>query len=154
MARTIVYSRARRQAAPGEGPETGRMQTTQPAKPSPDGYPEKLTKYVPAEVLGFFAPWAANIDPAKHPNLLFGAAIIGLICTPIYLWLSARNLGPEQKPRPHFYALAAVSFLAWAITTSRLGETLGLEPEVASLILAAAVFLLPLADAVLEEVLP
>jgi len=82
-----------------------------------------------------------------RPTLLTSAAILGALATPGYLWYSARRLDGEHQPLPHFYLLATLSFIAWAVTTSRLGVLLGLDQISSSFMLGAVIFVLPLIDA-------
>lgn len=161
MPRTIVYAThtPRPQAAADGQPTFGGPSTESATKPSgsksvaiPDGYAEKLTKYVPAEVVAFFTPIAAVVG--ERPALLIAATVVGLLATPGYLWNTTKGLDPEQKPQPHYYFLAGISFLAWALGTSKLGSLIGMDHVTTSLILGAAIFLLPLADALLEKTVP
>ena len=112
-----------------------------------DDYTGKLIKYVPAEVLAFFAPTAAVVE-GRH-SLLIAATVMAFLATPAYLWLRARKLPPEQKPLVHLYPLSAITFLAWALGASSIGSLIGLDSMATSFILAASVFLVPLLDGLL-----
>jgi hypothetical protein len=115
-----------------------------------DDYTGKLVKYVPAEVLAFFAPMAAAVEGRN--SLLIAAMIIGFLATPAYLWYGAQKLPPEQKPLVHLYPLSAVAFVAWALGTSSIGSLIGLDSIVTSFILGTSVFLIPLVDGLVERV--
>jgi hypothetical protein len=144
MPRTIVYPVVQKETVTFGGAV---------AKPSSsaavDGYTEKLTKYIPAEVIAFFAPVGSLLE--SRVGLLWFAAAIGLIATPGYLFLSAKNFPPEKQPRPHFYAFSVVSFVVWALATSTLGKQLNLDAISTSFLLGVTVFLLPLVDGLTEH---
>ena len=57
-----------------------------------------------------------------------------------------------NPPRWYFYVLALVSFLVWALATNAPVQGLiGVKPDIASFILLAGVFLIPLADKLLSD---
>ena len=114
-----------------------------------DDYAGKLVKFVPAEVLAFFAPMAAAVQSRK--GLLIAATIVAFLATPAYLWYGAQKLPPQQQPLRHFYPLSAIAFLAWALGTSSLGSLIGLDSIATSFMLGTSVFLIPLADGLLEK---
>jgi hypothetical protein len=157
MARTIIYrTRSSKPASASAGPFPPAAPTPSPSKtgapadPSlSDDYTNKLVKYVPAEVLAFFAPTAAAVT--NRHGLLIAATVIGFLATPVYLWLMAQRLRPEQKPLPHFYPLSAIAFLAWALGTSSIGSLIGLDSVETAFTLGSSVFLIPLVDGVLER---
>ena len=164
MIRTVVYPRAEvaggatvdspGSVSPRAGPGTGGLPmpragaATVPAV-EPDKYSDKLIKYVPAEVLAFYTPMAAAMSGEK--NWLIATAIAGLVATVGYLWMSTKDRPQPEKPLPHFFLLAALSFVAWALCTSSLGELVGLSQRGASFILGATVLLLPVVDAFLAK---
>ncbi|GAA1646917.1 hypothetical protein ACFQY4_16315 [Catellatospora bangladeshensis] len=114
-----------------------------------DGLPERLVKYVPAETLAFFVPLAAVIGPDRRP-LLIALLCVGLAGTVGYLWLAGQKTAADERPLPHFYALAAVAYLCWALATSpHAAALLGLDQVEAGVVLTLAVFLVPLADELL-----
>jgi hypothetical protein len=118
-----------------------------------DSLPEKLVKYVPAETLAFFIPVSAAVGDDRDVLLLVATAIAA-IGTAAYLWLNAQKLEDRQKPLPHFYVLAVLAFLAWAIgTATNLAKLLGMDDVVAGIVLLAGIFLIPLADGVLNQLL-
>lgn len=109
-----------------------------------DPYVDRLTKFIPAEIIAFFAPLAALV--AGRTSLLIAAGVIGLLATPAYLWITARKLEEQQKPRLHFYFLSSIAFIAWALATSELGKIFGLDAIATSFMLGVTVFLIPLLD--------
>ncbi len=79
MARTILYTERSGQPPPpitfgGPSPRTREKAT------KPDDYTGKLVKYVPAEVLAFFAPMAAAVEGRR--DLLIAAMVAALLATP------------------------------------------------------------------------
>ena len=119
----------------------------------PDGFPQKLIKYVPAEVLAFFVPATAALGPTRE-GLLWVAVAVAVIGTPGYLFLQSRALSPAEQPRLAFYALAVIAFLCWAVGTSTsVAGLVGLDEIEAGFLLAAAVFLVPLIDGVIDEII-
>ncbi len=148
MARTILYTERSGQPPPpitfgGPSPRTREKAT------KPDDYTGKLVKYVPAEVLAFFAPMAAAVEGRR--DLLIAAMVAALLATPAYLWLGAKRLPPEQKPLVHMYPLSAIAFLAWALGTSSLGSLFGLDSITKAFTLGISVFLIPLIDGLIEQ---
>lgn len=116
-----------------------------------DSFPERLVKYVPAETLAFFVPVAALLGDGHRP-LLIVAVVVGLIGTVGYLMQTAPS-EPDERPRIHYYVLACLAFLSWAIgTTPSVADLIHLDHTGAAFVLAVAVFLIPLADGVLNRV--
>lgn len=132
--RTIVYP-PRPRSAPPSDPET------------PDTFPDKLTKYVPAEVVAFYAPLYATLTGYAARVVVFAAAVVGLLA---YLWLRAPKDAP---PRWYFYVLGIVSFVGWALSTSTVGaDLLHLAgPDVPKVALPIAVFVVPAIDEALTR---
>jgi len=115
-----------------------------------DAFAERLVKYVPAETLAFFVPAAALLGTGHRPWLIV-ALVIGVLGTAGYL-LQATPKDPDERPRPHYYVLACVAFLSWAIgTTPAVAALIHLDQTGAAFVLAAAVFLIPLADGLLNR---
>lgn len=116
-----------------------------------DGLPERLVKYVPAETLAFFVPLAAGIGD-KRDGLLLTVVGAGLAGTVGYLWTAGQRAKPDERPRAHFYPLAGVSFLCWALGTSpNVAALVRLDPVESAVALGLAVFLVPLLDDVLNR---
>lgn len=116
-----------------------------------DGISEKIIKYVPAETLAFFVPATAAAG-ADEEGWLIVALIAGALGNFGWLWLSAQSITEEAKrPLRHFYVLAIVAFGCWAIATSpAVAELIGVGDVAAGLILLLGVFLIPLADGILN----
>jgi hypothetical protein len=111
-----------------------------------DGYVDKLIKYVPAEVVAFFAPAAAIAAGSR--GALLGIAAAGVIATPGYLWYQSRKLPVDRKPLPHFFVIATIAFLVWAAATSpALASTAHLETQTVTLLLMVTILFVPLVDA-------
>lgn len=118
---------------------------------NPDRIPEKIAKYVPAETLAFFVPAAAMIG-SDNDSLLVVALIAGLLGTPGYLYLQAQRTSAAERPLWHFYVLAVIAFACWALAaTSAVADLLGVSQSAAGVVLLIAVFLIPLADSVLNH---
>ncbi len=116
-----------------------------------DGLPERLVKYVPAETLAFFVPLAAGIGSGRRV-LLVVVLCAGLVGTIGYLWLAGQRAAADERPRPHFFVLAAVAFVSWAVGTSpNVAGLFGVDRLVAGVWLGLAVFLIPLVDEVINR---
>jgi hypothetical protein len=113
-----------------------------------DGFPEKLVKYVPAEVLAFYVPAVALTDVRADRTALLLATAAGLAGTVIYLILTARSEpNPRRRPPVWFYVLAGIAFVGWAVgTVPEVANITGLSAGVVSLILPICVFLIPAVD--------
>ena len=137
MARTVVPGRKREQRRTGVAADAG------------DPLPDRLIKFVPAETLAFFVPAAAALG-SDRDGLLITAVVVGAIGTAGYLW-TRRPSDPTEQPRPIFYGLAVAAFVAWALTTApSFASMLGLDDVATGFILLAAIFLIPLADTILN----
>jgi hypothetical protein len=116
-----------------------------------DALPDRLVKYVPAETLAFFVPIAAVIGTQRNA-LLIGVVVAGFVGTIGYLWLAAQRADAEQKPLPHFYVLAGLAFVCWAVGTSaNVSALVGMDRVEAGTVLGLAVFLIPLLDEILNR---
>ena len=112
-----------------------------------DQLPEKLVKYVPAETLAFFVPAAAALGTGRR-GLLIVVVVAGLAGTVGYLWWQGQR-AKGKRPLPHFYVLAGLAFLCWAVgTCPNVATTIGLDQVEAGVVLGVAVFLIPLTDGV------
>ena len=113
-----------------------------------DDYSDKLTKYIPAEVIAFYLP-AYNYINGSSKLAECVVLIVAIVGTLIYL---AARVDKASKPRCYFYPLAIISFICWAIGTSSVAsDLLGLPPMWAKLILSAAIFLIPGIDQILTN---
>lgn len=139
MSRTVV---PRSEQVRGSGGDVG------------EPLPEKLVKYVPAEVLAFFIPATAAIGNGRE-GLLWAAILLAAAGTPAYFYVHAQSLSTQKRPRWFFYVLAVISLLAWAVGTSaHTANLLGLDDVAAGFVLTAAVFIVPLVDSLLDLMMP
>jgi hypothetical protein len=116
-----------------------------------DDLPTKLVKYVPAEALAFFVPAAAAIGSGNDVLLIIIVAV-GAIGTAGWLWYNASSLPAPERPLVHFYALAVIAFLVWALATApNVAAIVRLDTVTTGVILAIGVFLIPLVDGILER---
>ena len=116
-----------------------------------DSLPEKLVKYVPAEVLAFFVPLAAVIGD-KRDGLLLLVSVTAVVGTPLYLLASARKLPQKQRPHPYFYALACIATIGWLVGTSaNTAKLIGLDNVAGAVILGLTVFILPVVDDLVDR---
>ena len=139
MPRTVVPPRPAAKRAVGE--------------PGADQLPEKLVKYIPGETLAFFVPMAAALGEDRKAWLA-AVLFVAALGTVGYLWNAASSAQANERPLPHFYVLAVVAFAGWAIGTSpNVANLISVDDVVAGVILALTVFLVPLADGVLNRVL-
>jgi hypothetical protein len=155
MPRTVVYPIPAHRRPRTKTPAIETVSSAKDAVPKADSLTEKLLKYIPAEVIAFYlsayvlaGQWG---EPARWAVLA-----AGFVGTATYLFASADK---ENPPHWYFYLLAMLSFLAWAIGTSSVGVDLfKWDPTKAEgmsqLIVAVAVFLIPLTDQLLTKLLP
>jgi hypothetical protein len=109
---------------------------------------DKLVKYIPGEVIGFYVLAYAyvQVGPDWAQWLVLGLAVVG---TPAYLFARSDSTNP---PRWFYYVLAVLAFVGWALGTSSVGADLfGLPDFVSTLAVFLAVFLIPLADELLTR---
>jgi hypothetical protein len=113
--------------------------------------PEKLAKYVPAETLAFFVPVSAGIG-GGHDSTIALLIFVAAAGTVGYLWLNGRKLPRDERPLVHFYVLAVLAFLCWALgTSSAVASLVGADEVTSGVVLAIAVFAIPLLDGVITE---
>jgi hypothetical protein len=148
MPRTIVYAAPATATAKGLGP--GEAATAN----NGDGYTERLSKYIPAEVLAGFLPLVGLA--ADRNSLLLATFVIGLGAALLYLYVHARQItDPARRPRSFFYIFAAIAFIAWAFGTSEPMRTLfGVDAVLARYVLAIVAFALPVADLTIDLTFP
>lgn len=137
-----------------EGPESGALEgePTSPisgagAVPGPDGYKERLLKYIPAESVALYltldgicrSSWADEGDKLWK-GLLFSLVLV-LILTPLYL----RRVGRVEKRGQ--IALSTLAFVVWVAAVGGWFATLTWwEPAFGSIALVVATAVLPLVD--------
>jgi hypothetical protein len=147
--RTIVYRTPRTNVitrdALGNAVETGG---------TGDGYTERLSKYIPAEVLAAFIPLVGL--GTDRSLLLLIAFVIGLAATVMYLYIHARGeADPIKRPRWFFYLFAGAAFVAWAIGTSDpIRALFGWDTVTARFTLAIAAFAIPILDLFIDSAFP
>lgn len=147
MARAIVYQTAGAPApaagppraaapAPGEG-------SPRPGPPAaPDGYAEKLVKYVPAETIALLAGVAAA-DVGDW--LRWVVVVVGALGTMLLV-------GRHGRPPWFFYPLSLMSFAGWvAGTTDYAQRLLDLSRGECQVALALVVFVVPAIDEALSR---
>jgi hypothetical protein len=116
---------------------------------APDGLPEKLVKYVPAETLAFFVAVSAAVG-SEHEIWLIAVCLVAALGTPAYLWITAPT--GSTAPRSYFYVLALVAFVCWALGTSGpLQSLVGIPQNLAGVVLAVGAFVIPLTDSILQK---
>jgi hypothetical protein len=150
MPRTIVYATPRPR---GDATTRDAVKTNGDEKGG-DGYTERLSKYIPAEVLAAFLPLIGLTD--GQTGRLQIALLVGLAGTLIYLYMHARQeTDASKRPRPFFYLLAAIAFVAWAVGTSEaVRGLLGWDATGAQFGLAIAAFSIPALDLFVDMVWP
>lgn len=83
--------------------------------PKPDSYMERLLKYIPTEVVGVYLTLYGIIktsaDQLPLQAWLWILFVIGLIGTPLYLWLVASVTKKMQL------AISTIAFLVWVFAT-------------------------------------
>lgn len=134
MSRTVVYP----QGEPGSraGAVAG------------DTYEDKLLKYVPVEVVAFYAVVYASVQ-READWLKWFILLLGVFGTVGYLVARSDRSRP---PRWYFYVLSVIAFLAWALGTSSVGQDLFAFPDAAAkIMLPSGVFIVPLVDELLTR---
>lgn len=152
MPRTIVYPRdldGERDPSGGGGPTRAAATPKTRAEGGTDGYLEKLVKYVPAEVVAFFAPIASLVENQRP--LLIASGVVGLLATPAYLWAHAKRLDRRRRPPLYNYILSTLAFVVWALATSKLGAMFHITSTTMGFTLGVTVFVIPLADRLLSR---
>lgn len=157
MPRTVVPPRpaigATDRVAEGFGPEFGTTAAAQPATAG-DSLPEKFVKYVPAETIAFFVPTSAALGVGEQ-GWVIALILIALVGNPLYLYQVAPSGSGMSSAAPllHFYLLADLAFLSWALGTSQQADAVfGISATEGGILLAVGVFLIPLVDGILNEV--
>lgn len=145
MIRTVVYRASKKpsQSEPDGSPTYGRLESQEGLPP--DQLLGRVAKFVPGETLGFALP-ATLLLTADWA--VVSVAVVGLVGTP--LWLRKRALREQpsnQQPPKRFYVVAMLAYVAWILAASSpLRGVLGVDEQVAALLVFCAVYLLPLVD--------
>jgi hypothetical protein len=117
------------------------------AAPPPDGFGDRLVKYIPAEVLAFFI--AAAAEWGGNTAFLIVTISVAAVFTPIVLYATS-----PAGVRWYAILLAVVAFLAWAIGTSPNTDRLvGLTGTQGPFVLTVAAFVVPAVDQALGKAL-
>jgi hypothetical protein len=97
-------------------------------------------------------PCGVDLTPrsAHRRTLLAAVVVAGLAGTVGYLWLAAQRVDPQERPRPHFYVLAGLAFLCWALgTNAAVSALIHVDQQTGAVALGLAVFLIPMLDEIL-----
>jgi uncharacterized membrane-anchored protein len=117
-----------------------------PAGGEEDGLPEKLVKYVPAEILAFFVPVTASAGSGDEGGLI-AAVAVAVVASPLYLWVHGQKAAAGERPAMHFYFLAELALVCWLLGTSASVQSLfTINASVAAIILGAGALLIPVVD--------
>ena len=115
---------------------------TKPAPP--DGYLDRLLKYIPAEIVALYLG-AINVVPQNNPHhegALWIIAILTTLCTPVYMYLNTREPG-----KPTLWSQIVISTIAFPIWVFAIGGPFALygwyteNRWVSALVLSFATFL-------------
>lgn len=127
-------------------------------KERPDEFESKLIKYIPAEVISFYAAVYALIPKSRaesgsldHLALVIIVLLVGALLTPGYLFIRRDKANP---PRPYFYALAILAYVFWtAGVSSVVKDLLGIDNEwLSKFIFLLGVFLVPFFDELVSAI--
>lgn len=149
--RTVVYERPKAGTSVGADAKRASDTNGDPLglrSSEPDGYAEKIAKYVPAELVSvtclFFA--AFELSDARILLILAFGALINVA----YLFA----MSGQPAPRPEFYFLSALAFVFWAFAVVPQVRTyIGLEePSKQAFVLAGTAFAIPLLDTLFSKV--
>ncbi|HYI65815.1 MAG TPA: hypothetical protein VEW95_02710 [Candidatus Limnocylindrales bacterium] len=144
----------RYQTTTGENKPAG-VQRVEPT--DPDGYLDRLIKFIPAETLTLFTALVVGAAARENDVMLVVLLVICFIATPLYLFAAAIPLPANQKPRPWMYLLSPLAFIVWAIFTSepvRVLPVTDVDEGWATFILVVSVLLIPAIDQFLGAVFP
>jgi hypothetical protein len=111
--------------------------------PTPDDYPARLLKYIPAEIIALFVTVNSLIISVKPPSveiynwvIFFALLIVNLI----YLW---RMMNVNKVSQ---LAISTVSFAVWVYATGAgpFSELYIKQPLIATLVMIFVVFIIPM----------
>lgn len=144
----------RYQATDGANQRAGiqRVQTD-----APDGYLDRLIKFIPAETITLFTAIAVYAAGRETQVMLWVALLITFVATPVYLFVAAIPLPANQKPRLWMYPLALLAFVVWAIFTNdsvRQVPDIDVDEGWATFLLVTSVLLIPAVDQALGALFP
>jgi hypothetical protein len=147
MSRQILTKREV-QASPALRSEGPAARAAAPAGPLqvPDGYSDKLMKYLPGEAVAVYTTVRAISLPASGSadadtmRLLSVATLAMLIGTPVYLWRACGVRSGVQL------GISTLAFAVWVFTLGGSLFGLSLEPRAAAVLLVLFTFFAPLLD--------
>lgn len=111
----------------------------------PDGYRERLLKYIPAEVVALYLSLTTMLqaDTTNVHSAIYGWIALAFAAgvTPLYLW-RIQNVTKAQQ-----LLLSTISLVVWAFALGGPFKSLDwYDASLASLVLACSTFALPLID--------
>ncbi|MBW4651651.1 MAG: hypothetical protein KME20_01095 [Kaiparowitsia implicata GSE-PSE-MK54-09C] len=127
------------------------LQTSAASNVPPDGYFERLRKYIPAEVVGFWLTVSGMIQSAAEnipkAGLLWFLFVVGLFFT--YAWTRRQTQEPGKLTARTQIAISCGAFIVWVFATGGpfAASWEGYEPLYGSLLLVtytlAVAFVIP-----------
>lgn len=119
----------------------------------PDGYLQKIVKYIPAEIVAAYVALADAVPtkmqdnkPLENPTLWIIYWIL-LVLTPLYTWFFTQEV---NKPKPVFQTVVApIAFTAWVFAIggpfAKCKFDLN-QPAIGTIVLIVTLLLIPLAE--------
>jgi hypothetical protein len=124
---------------------------------APDGYLDRLIKFIPAETLTLFTALVVIAQARSTSVMLIILLAICLIVTPLYLFVASIPVPADQRPRLWMYGLAPIAFIVWAVFTNAAVRALP-APDIddgwATFFLVLTVLLIPAVDQALGALFP
>jgi hypothetical protein len=77
----------------------------------PDGYLDRLLKYIPAEVVAFYVAARGVVPEDAEPEILWIVALAAWVLVPIYFWIATKSDG--KGPLMLQVVLGSVAFPVW-----------------------------------------
>ena len=145
MARALVYPESVTRSHGNQPRGRGRNRPSRNRhQGDPDGYREKLIKYVPAEATAFFLPAAALLNARDTGRLSWIVVLIlGMVITVLFV---GGTVSTENPLPPYYtYILAVAAFIVWSFGTTQIGSSLfdNWESAIADIAVGAGVFIIP-----------
>ncbi|MFL6233983.1 MAG: hypothetical protein ACJ76N_12685 [Thermoanaerobaculia bacterium] len=119
----------------------------------PDGYLQKIVKYIPAEIVAAYVALADLVPPKLEDNkpldnpTLWVIYWILLVLTPLYTWFFTQE---ANKPKPVFQTVVApIAFTAWVFAIGGPFAKLKSDwdqPAIGTIVLIVVLLLIPLAE--------
>lgn len=120
------------------------MSSTPKAAAGGESKLERIAKYVPAEILSFYAMWVEatallNLNNNATVSMVAIGCVIGLVATPIYFW---KFFPTEPKTvRQAHMMVSSVAFLAYSYSISSVAIPDFVNPAICLLLTAVATLL-------------